>query len=152
VIGVMLPIEVDNGVIFDPRSVVLSMAGLLGGPLVGVAVIIACTSLGLAYRYAHQRGWLNIGLLNLLLFGFIVVLLFTQPPHGIVETMMGTVAIPLVPTFTPATALLGLLLNGIENRMQTTSALRASEASLSLHLENTPLAAISWDENFRCTR
>jgi diguanylate cyclase (GGDEF)-like protein/PAS domain S-box-containing protein len=178
VIGMMLPIEVGSGVIFDPRSVVLSMAGLFGGPavglvsatiaggyrawlgggglFVGLAVIVACTALGLAYRYAYQRGWLKINLLNLLLFGLVVhlveVALFTQLPHAIVETVMSAVAVPLVLTFTPATALLGLLLKDIENRTQVASALLASEASLSLHLENTPLAAISWDENFRCTR
>lgn len=178
VIGMMLPIEVGSGVIFDARSVVLSMAGLFGGPLVGlvsatiagaycawlggggalvgVAVIIVCTALGLAYRDAHQSGWLKINLLNLLLFGLFVhlveVLLFTQLPHAVVATVMSTIAAPLLLTFTPATAMLGLLLKDIDDRMQIASALLASEASLSLHLQNTPLAAISWDENLHCTR
>lgn len=34
VVGMMLPIEVVPGVIFDPRSVILSTAGLFGGTLV----------------------------------------------------------------------------------------------------------------------
>lgn len=42
VIGMLAPIEMSPGVIFDARSVVLSMAGLFGGVLVGgVAALIA---------------------------------------------------------------------------------------------------------------
>ena len=174
VIGMMLPIEVTPGVIFDPRSVILSMAGLFGGPVVaaisaliaggyriwiggggvyvGVAVVIACSSLGLAYRYACHKGWFKIGIPQLLVFGFIVhvveVLLFTQLPADVVSKVMSTIALPLIITFTPATAFLGLLLKDVENRFKTETALVESEARLSLHLHNTPLAAIYWDENF----
>ena len=42
VIGMLVPIEVSPGVIFDARSVLLSMTGLFGGALVGgVAALIA---------------------------------------------------------------------------------------------------------------
>ena len=42
VIGMMAPIEVTPGVIFDARSVVLSMSGLFGGPEIGgIAAVIA---------------------------------------------------------------------------------------------------------------
>jgi diguanylate cyclase (GGDEF)-like protein/PAS domain S-box-containing protein len=176
VIGMMLPIEVVPGVIFDPRSVILSMAGLFGGPLVsliaatiaggyriliggggvyvGVSVVVACTLLGLAYRYAWSKGWVKVSALRLLAFGLIVhlveVLLFTQLPEGAVQKVMDTVALPLVLTFTPATAFLGMLLKDAHNRIKTESDLRQSEARLSLHLENTPLAAISWDRSFHC--
>lgn len=178
VIGMMLPIEIIPGVIFDPRSVVLAMAGLFGGPLVsgitaaiaggfrlwlggggvyvGVSVVIACSLLGLAYRYGVQRGWLKVNFSGLLLFGFIVhiveVLLFTQLPEPVVEKVMNSVALPLILTFTPATAFLGMLLKDIENRIKIESALEESETQLSLHLQNTPLAAISWDTDFRCTQ
>ena len=43
VIGMILPIVVTPGVIFDPRTVVLSMAGLFGGP---VTSVIAATIAG----------------------------------------------------------------------------------------------------------
>ena len=81
VVGMMLPVEIIPGVIFDPRSVILSMAGLFGGfavaaisaiiaggyriwiggggVYVGVAVIVSCTVLGLLYRYGEQKGWLK---------------------------------------------------------------------------------------------
>ena len=42
VIGMMMPLDVASGVIFDARSVILSMSGLFGGPIVGgVAAVIA---------------------------------------------------------------------------------------------------------------
>ena len=178
VVGMMLPIEVTPGVIFDPRSVILSMAGLFGGAIVaaisaviaavyriwiggggvyvGVAVIVACTSLGLAYRYAQHKDWVKIGPWQLLVFGFVVhvieVALFTQLPAEVVQRVMDTVALPMIITFTPATAFLGLLLVDIDNRFKTESALRESEARLSRHLQYTPLAAMSLDNEYRCTQ
>jgi PAS domain-containing protein len=73
-------------------------------------------------------------------------------PAEIVERVMNTVALPFILTFAPATVLLGLLLEDVERRFAVESALIASEEKLSLHLENTPLAAITWDENFLCTQ
>lgn len=177
VVGMMLPIEVHPGVIFDPRSVVLSMAGLFGGPVVaavsaviaggyrlwiggggvyvGVAVVISCSLLGLTYRHAQHKGWVKVGLLQLLVFGFLVhaveILLFTALPADVVETVMKTVALPLILTFTPATAFLGLLLKDIDTRFKTEAALLESENRLTSHLQNTPLAAISFDDKFHYT-
>lgn len=178
VVGMMLPAEVTPGVIFDPRSVILSAASLFGGATVaavsaviaagyriwiggggvyvGVAVIVSCSALGLLYRYARQKGWVEIGPLQLLAFGLIVhlveVALFTQLPAEVVDRVMSTVALPLILTFTPATAFLGMLLIDIENRSRTEAALRESEAKLSRHLQYTPLASMAIDENFVCTQ
>ena len=42
VVGMLTPVVLMPGVIFDARSVVLSMAGLFGGPLVaGMAAVMA---------------------------------------------------------------------------------------------------------------
>jgi len=44
VVGMLTPVMLMPGVIFDARSVVLSMAGLFGGPLVaGIAALMAAT-------------------------------------------------------------------------------------------------------------
>ena len=46
VVGMLTPVVLMPGVIFDARSVVLSMAGLFGGPLVaGIAALMAATRL-----------------------------------------------------------------------------------------------------------
>lgn len=178
IVGMMMPIEVAPGVIFDPRSVIISMAGLFGGGIVaaiaaaiaagyrlwlggagahvGVAVVVSCALFGLAFRYAHRRGWVAISFSRLLAFGFIVhiveVGLFTQLQPDAMGKVMDTLALPLIFTFAPATAFLGLLLQDMENRMKTESDLKQSQARLALHLENTPLAAISWDKDYHCTQ
>ncbi|NQU59489.1 MAG: PAS domain S-box protein [Rhodospirillales bacterium] len=164
VIGMKMPIEVVPGVIFDARSVILSMSGLFGGPIVGViaagiaggyrawigggggnvgvAVIVSTMSLGLAYRYCRDRGWVKIDVFQLLAFGFIVhaveVLLFTQLPAEVVQQVMDNVAIPLFLTFTPATAFLGILLQDIERRLATENALQESEERFHAFINYTP--------------
>lgn len=178
IIGMSLPIELSPGVIFDPRSVILSMAALFGGPVValitsviaggyriwiggvgmfaGVELIIISSCLGLAYRYGVQKDWAKVNIIQLLIFGFVVqavqVLLITQLPVDIAERVIAAIAFPLILTFTPATAFLGMLLKDVEDRFKTEAALRQSEARHSDHLQNTPLAAISWDESFHATQ
>lgn len=178
VIGMILPFELRSGVIFDTRSVVLSVASLFSGPIgafiaaiiaggyrifiggvgvyVGISIVIASTCLGLAYRYCVEKGWAKINVTQLLVFGLVVhlvqILLYTQLPSALFEQIMANIAIPILFIFTLATALLGLLLKTFDKRIKTDFALRASESQLSNHLHNTPLAAVSWDINFRVTQ
>lgn len=163
-VGMMLPIRMGHGVIFDARSVIVSMAGLFGGPLagtisaaiagayrlylggggahVGVAVVVASLLLGLGYRYARGRGWVTVGFVPLLLFGVLVHLvsvgLFTQLPAAVVPAVMHKLAVPYVLTFSPATAFLGLLLRDIERRLETEAELRSREHEQSAILNNSP--------------
>ena len=136
VIVMSTPLEIVPGVIFDPRSVVLSTAGLfsglagsilaaviagsyrlwIGGPgaPVGVSVIIMCAVAGLLYRWLYSRELVSLSALSLLVFGAIVHLfeigMFMMLPENIVDKVMQTVAMPLIVTFTPGVMLLGLLL------------------------------------------
>jgi two-component system cell cycle sensor histidine kinase/response regulator CckA len=145
IVGMMTPIVIAPGVIFDARSVVLAICGLMGGPVpsaiagaiaggyriwlggpgapVGVAVVVSCVVLGLAYREAVKRGWLRIRVGELLAFGFIVhaveLGLFTFLPEPYATTVMNTLAVPMLVTFTPATAMLGGLLKLLEDRIVT---------------------------------
>jgi len=165
VIGMMTPIQFSPGVIFDARSVVLAMAGLFGGPTVGViagiiaggyrlwlggggagagvGVIVTCVALGLVYRQASRRGWITTGLIQFLGFGLIVHLVtvawFLLLRSEIVDDVMNNVAVPFVVTFTFATAILGGLLQDIENRLQTAEALRDSENRYRSIVENSPV-------------
>ncbi|MBA6362479.1 HD domain-containing protein [Colwellia sp. BRX8-4] len=149
IIGMMLPIEINPGVIFDPRTVVLSMAGLFGGPVVsviaaaltggyrlflggggvyvGVAVVIASTCLGLGYRYCVHKGLMKVNIIQLLLFGLLVhvveVLFITQLPADVVVGLVSLIAFPLIFVFTPATAFLGMLLKDVEDRINIEQAL-----------------------------
>lgn len=164
IVGMLAPIEFAPGIIFDARSVILSMSGLFGGPVVGgvaaaiaggyryslgggganigVAVVIACVSLGLLYRFANRKDWIKIGFIQLLAFGFIVhlcvVLLFTQLPPDVVQKIMNDIAIPFILVFSPAVAFLGLLLRDIENRLDMEAALVDSEQQKRLILDSVP--------------
>ena len=164
VVGMMTPIELTPGVIFDARSVVLSMAGLFGGALVGgvaaviaagyriwlggagvgvgVAVVMASIGFGLAYRHAVAKGWVKIGVVELLVFGaavhLFVVLLFTMLPDEIAQQVLADVALPMLLTFTPATLFLGLLLQDGLSRFEFESALRESESRFRNLLRDIP--------------
>ncbi len=134
------PLEIIPGVIFDPRSVVLSMAGLFSGVFgsliaggmaagyriwlggegapVGVGVIIVCTVGGLAFRALYNRRKVSLSPINLLVFGGVVHLLsislFTLLPERIAYHVMDSVAVPFLVIFTFGVMLLGLLLSDNE--------------------------------------
>ncbi len=155
-LGMINPFALAPGVFFDARSVVLSMAALFGGPVVavissamamawrlwiggagatvGVLVIVLSTFLGAAYREARVRGWLDVRPLTLLAFGFILHLmvlgLFQALSPDVTQSVNSTLAIPMLLVFTPATALMGMLLLDVENRAATEQALAATVARL----------------------
>lgn len=156
VVGMLVPVVLVPGVIFDARSVVLSMAGLFGGPLVaGVAgamtiawrismggagtsvvvlVVVICVASGLLYRYARQRGKLSVEPLTLAVFGMAlhaaVLGAFQFMPSPVVQRINDTLALPFFLTFTIATVLLGMLLKDVEERLNTERALLDSSARL----------------------
>ncbi len=156
VVGMLTPVVLMPGVIFDARSVVLSMAGLFGGPLVaGIAALMAatgrlwlggagaevglmviglCTALGLVYREGRARGRLGVEPVTLAVFGLLlhtaVIALFQLLPSEAVQRINQTLALPYLLTFTPATVVLGLLLHDVEQRMATERALTGTAARL----------------------
>ncbi|RMA60889.1 diguanylate cyclase/phosphodiesterase with PAS/PAC sensor(s) [Acidovorax sp. 100] len=156
VVGMLTPVVLMPGVIFDARSVVLSMAGLFGGPLVagiaalmaatgrlwlggagaevGLMVIVLCTAMGLVYREGRARGRLGVEPIPLALFGLLlhtaVIALFQLLPAEAVQRINQTLALPYLLTFTPATVVLGLLLHDVEQRMATERALTGTAARL----------------------
>ena len=156
VVGMLTPVVLMPGVIFDARSVVLSMAGLFGGPLVaGIAALMAatgrlwlggagaevglmviglCTAMGLVYREGRARGRLGVEPVTLALFGLLlhtaVIALFQLLPAEAVQRINQTLALPYLLTFTPATVVLGLLLHDVEQRMATERALTGTAARL----------------------
>jgi diguanylate cyclase (GGDEF)-like protein/PAS domain S-box-containing protein len=155
-VGMLTPVVLMPGVIFDARSVVLSMAGLFGGPLVagiaalmaatgriwlggagaevGLMVIVLCTAMGLVYRVGRARGQLGVEPVPLALFGLLlhtaVIALFQLLPAEAVQRINQTLVLPYLLTFTPATVVLGLLLHDVEQRMATERALTGTAARL----------------------
>lgn len=173
VVGMMTPVQLEPGVIFDARSAILSMAGLFGGALVatiagviagvyrlwlggatygvGILTIVISVVLGLAYRAAHQRGWMSKGPIQLLLFGVLlhtaILLLFSLFPFPILHSFMQQIALPYTVSFALATMLLGLMLQDIINRTKTEQALQDSESRLRAIVQAIPDLMVIIDED-----
>jgi diguanylate cyclase (GGDEF)-like protein/PAS domain S-box-containing protein len=172
VVCMLTPLALEPGVIFDARSVILSMAGLFGGALVvsvaaamsavtrlyvggtgveiGLLVILLCTVSGLGYRYARTRGWLGVGPVTLTLFGLLLhtamLAVFQLLPDEVAQHINETVALPYLLTLTLATTVLGLLLRDVEKREITKEALKGSAARLSAITQAIPDVLLVLDD------
>ncbi|MBR0566749.1 EAL domain-containing protein [Azoarcus sp. L1K30] len=173
VFGMMIPVAIAPGLIFDGRSAVLGMAGFFGGPMVGIiaaliagsyrawlggsgavvgiGVICASTLLGLIYRTLVRHRRVTCGPWQFLLFGLVVhllaILLFTLLPAAQWHLFISELALPYLLVLVPTTAALGMLLQDIENRQQTERALAGSEARLRAITHALPDLALLLDED-----
>ena len=153
-----LPFHYAPGIIYDGRSIILAMAGLFGGGTTavvstvlagayraqmggagvwaGLATIIGCAGVGLAFRRAYGNRPDRMGILSLYGFGIIVHLvmlacqLLIQPwPSGL--AVIGRIWLPILLIFPIVTVLMGLFLGTEERRIQTEIHLRKSESMIS---------------------
>ena len=162
--GMMTPVHLMPGVIFDGRSIVLSVAGLFGGPvtagmaaiisaafrlwlggpgvIMGVGSILESAGLGVAFYYLRP---LYPGLTrNLYLFGFgllvhlgVLLLTLALPREAMLETLEH-MAIPLLLIFPAATWLICLLFLDQESHIAVEEALRESEERHRSVIEHLP--------------
>ncbi len=94
IVAMQIPLVLVEGLIFDGRTVVLSMAAFIGGPLVGIIAgsmaglfrlgiggvgalpgllnILMPVLLGLAFGYLHRQRRVPFNAVSLLVFGIIV--------------------------------------------------------------------------------
>ncbi|MDQ1240098.1 MAG: two-component system, cell cycle sensor histidine kinase and response regulator CckA [Thermodesulfobacteriota bacterium] len=152
-VGMMTPVHLMPGLIFDGRSIVLSVAGLFGGPvtagmaalisaayriwfggpgmIMGVSVILESAGLGVGFYYLRRR---HPGLTrNLYLFAFgmlvhvgMLSLTLTLPREAMLETLEH-IAVPVLLIYPAATWLICLLFLDQESRVSAEQALRESE-------------------------
>ena len=156
-IGMMTPVHLMTGVIFDGRSIVLSVAGLFGGPvtagmaavisaayrlwlggsgvIMGTSAIVGSAGLGVAFYYLRP---LYPGLTrNLYLFGFgllvhvgMLSLTLTLPREAMLETLEH-IAMPVLLIYPAATWLICLLFLDQENRVSSEENVRENAKNLS---------------------
>lgn len=155
-VGMWLPIAPHEGVFFDARTAVLSMAALFGGAwvallaglmaaagrlwlggigmYVGVANVILPLLMGLAMRALVQRGRLPLNALSLWLFGVLlhlgVLLVLSALPAEHYQRILTYLALPSLLVLPLAGVMLGLLLKDIGQRQHTERDLQFSEARL----------------------
>jgi PAS domain S-box-containing protein len=147
------PVRFMDGLIFDGRSIVVSMSGLFGGPiaaaiaaafavvhriviggvgaLTGVGTIITSAGLGIGYFHLRKRYGLRLTALNLYLFGLVV--------HSIVLAWMLTlpgelkwevikrIGIHLILVLPVGSVLLGMVLHRQEENLHNESLLHENQ-------------------------
>ncbi len=163
-IAVMLnPWKAVEGVVFDTRSILLSIAGLFfgfipaviagfmtaayriyqggSGAIMGVCVIIASITVGVGWRKRNRGSLENISLLELLSFGMVVhVLMFLCAftlPSEIRTNIMSRIALPTLSVYPLITVAIGSLLIWSHKRSGINAAMRASEEKYRLLADNT---------------
>jgi len=153
IVIIMTPWKFVPGIVFDVRSVLLSISGLFMGPVptiiamifagvyryslggggawMGVAVILSSGTIGLLWRYFRPRWQTKNPALELLAMGVLVHIVMlacsSLLPRGIGWTTAKIIIIPLLTIYPLATMLLGLLMIHYAKNWQTRLALKVNE-------------------------
>ncbi len=149
------------GIVFDTRSVLLSVSGLFFGAIptlvamaitaafrlhlggaaagAGVAVILATGSLGLAWRHYHRRPLKDITWYQLYLFGIVVhlvmlALMFTLPRETALR-VLAQISLPVMAIYPVATVLLGILMVNRLRREYDAEVILANQERMRLFFE-----------------
>jgi PAS domain S-box-containing protein len=178
-IGIVImytPWQLSPGIVFDTRSVMLSISGLFfgavptsiamiftgtlrviqggGGMWMGLAVIISAGTIGILWRQLRPEWKQKNYKIELLSLGFVVHLVMALStmllPEGRMLVTLKAIALPLLFIYTPATLLLGLLMvkqaNNWKNRLAKEK-LRESERRFNQLLESGNILTVILDRN-----
>ncbi len=175
-IAIMLtPWEFMPGVIFDTRSVLLSLGGLFfggvpaviamaitgllrlyqggSGAWTGVAVIITSGTLGILWRHRRHKQVEGLSLLELYRFGVIVhvamLLWMLTLSREISMKVLSSISLPVMLIYPMGTVLLGKLFLTRLHRYQTELALRDSEEQFRSLAENSQDYIVRYDREGR---
>ena len=175
VIGMLTPMTFSPGIIFDGRSILISIAGLFGGGLpaviaaaiaslfriaiggdgvyMGCGVIVSSAAIGVAYRQLRLQNVKEIKTFPLLMFGLVVhiaMLLWTVAlPEDIRWQVFQTIALPVLLAYPIGTAIVGRLLANQDAWSSSEKALRASEEKYRMLFDSAGDAIFIHDEEAR---
>jgi len=173
VLAMLNPFVLSKGIIFDGRSVVLSLcalffgnlsgiiAGILaaamriylggGGVLMGISVITSSVIVGLIFYSLRQKNKIHLNNLNLYLFGIIVhtlmILLMILLPKGYTSQALQTVGLTVIIFYPVATVFIGKILLDHENNLKINKELKESESINRAILEAIPDIVFLIDKN-----
>ncbi len=161
-IVMMSPVVLQPGLIFDGRSIILSVAGLYCGPLTavtagaiaiayrlwlggigalpGVGVIIGTAGLGVAWHYLCRRQkWASrtpaLYIFGLLVHILMLAVLLLALPATAAQGVLKHVALPVLLLYPPATLLVCLFFQMMEQHIHGEEALVQSEERMRLFFE-----------------
>lgn len=178
IIGMLHPLVVEEGVIFDGRSVVISLCGFFFGPvavavsvimamicrvlqggagaLTGVLTILTSGGIGLAFHYFWRIPTREPSVIQLLGLGLLVhvVMLFVFLTLPVVNVlgMIAQLALPILVTYPLATVLIGRILSDQQSRRRVMKALWKSNQELETTLYSIGDAVICTDREARVQR
>lgn len=153
VVGMMNPLIVSPGLIFDGRSIIISIAGFIGGwvtaliaavmsilcrawlggtgAIMGVSVITLSAAIGIVYYYLRRRKPDIVTPLHLIGFGIIVhigMLAMTMTlPVNMRFQVFSNMALPVILIYPLGTLLVCVVLLDLESRRRAKEALQESE-------------------------
>ncbi len=153
VVGMMNPLIFSPGLIFDGRSIIISIAGFIGGwvpvliaalmgifyrawiggpgTIMGISVIVSSAAIGIAYHTIRRRRPHMVTPLYLIGFGVIVhicMLALTMTlPSGMKLQVFSNIALPVILIYPLGTLFVGVIFLDLESRLHTEEALRESE-------------------------
>ena len=161
-IGMLNPFELAPGIIFDGRSVVLSLGTLFFGPVAGLiatlialiyriylgggglitgsSVILSSYCIGLVYYYKKQKNKKPLSSLELYVFGLLVhiamVLCLFAMPAGMRLIAFKTMSFTILGIYPLATLLIGKILKDQEDNSALLENLAESEREFRLLVNN----------------
>ncbi|MBA3034211.1 MAG: response regulator [Gammaproteobacteria bacterium] len=178
-IGIMLaPIAVLEGILFDVRTVLLTIAGLFFGVLPtviamammaayrlviggigvwsGTALIVLSGLYGLAWRYwrppaLETISWKYLYVFGLLGHSIMAGMVWFTLPSAIAPQVASLITLPVMIIHPLLTVALGLLLSDRLERRKAESDLQESEAKLSAIIDASPVAMAVSDEHQNVT-
>ncbi|MCX5855515.1 MAG: PAS domain S-box protein [Deltaproteobacteria bacterium] len=162
VIGMMNPLVFSPGLIFDGRSIIISIAGFIGGwvtafiaalmsiayrvylggpgAIMGVSVITSSAIIGIAYHHVRKQKANLTKPIHLVGFGIIVhvcMLILTMTlPSSMKLDVLAKIAVPVITIYPIGTLLVCLVLLEQESRILAEKALRSSEEKYRELVEN----------------
>jgi len=175
IIGMMNPLKLQPGVIFDGRSIILSIGGLFGGPItailstlisstyriylggagayMGVGVIVSSSLLGVIYYYIRKRYKKSTNIIFLFIFGIVVhlnmLILTSALPSNLSNDVFRTIALPVLIIYPTGSLLMCLLFLQQESRLKVINALKESEEKYRLLVEKASNPIVKLDSSGR---
>ncbi len=166
VIGMLYPLNMGSGLIFDGRSVMISLCALFFGPwaasvtvlmtipcrlglggvgmIMGVLIILSSAGIGLVAHFRLLQAAEPPSTRNLYFFGLavhlVMVALMLTLPGNISLSVMKRIGIPVILLYPLATILVGKILSDQVSAIQYIEALRRSEEKFSKTFETNPIA------------
>ena len=166
IIGVIVIVthwKLDNGAIFDTRSILLSLSGLFFGTvptviamvmtafyryyqggvgiMTGILVIAATGSIGLLWRHRRKKELEHYSFKDFYLFGVVVhivmLLLMLTFPWDIALNVLQNITLPVIVIYPLGTALLGMMMMRRLQRDQLLEKIKKDETKLRLITEYT---------------